>query len=160
MREVTDFDSLFRSYYEPLFRYANQYVHDEDDCHDIVAAVFESVWMRFETINQATVKSFLYANVRNRCIDLLRHQGRHQQYIDFVRNHSETLIVRQDFEERQERQNAIAQALKSLDDKTRKIIIACLVDGKKYREVAEELGISLSSVKKRMVQALNQIRQS
>jgi hypothetical protein len=38
-------------------------------------------------------------------------------------------------------------------------IIICYIDGKKYVEVAEEMQISIASVKKHMVKALKKVRE-
>lgn len=159
MKEEREFDNLFRNYYEPLFRFANQYVTDEEDCHDIVSAVFEMVWLHFSSIEPSTVKSFLYTNVRNRSIDYLRHQGQKQLYVDFATRHSQQFIEKVDYEERDERQHAIKEALNSFDETTRIILIACFVKGLKYKDVAAQTGLSLSAVKKRIVTAMRKIRE-
>lgn len=159
MRETTDFDILFRTYYEPLYRFANQYIRDEAECHDIVSAVFETVWLQRDRLRPDTARAFLYANVRNRCIDLLRHQRQQQRYVDYVAHQSQQYIEERAYEQQQEREVAIQRALGTFDAVTQKIFRSCLVDGKKYKEVADDLGISLSMVKKRMTNALKLLRE-
>ena len=72
MGEVELFNQLFRQYYQPLLFFAMQYIADEEECHDIVNGVFEEVWRHIDQIDHSTAKSFLYASVRNRCIDYVR----------------------------------------------------------------------------------------
>lgn len=158
MRESTVFDNLFRSYYEPLFRFANQYIGDEAECHDIVSAVFETVWLQRDHLREDTARAFLYANVRNRCIDALRHRQQEQRYVDFINHQSQQYVENRAYEQQQERELAIQHALQGFDAVTREIFQACLVDGKKYKEVAQEMGIGLSMVKKRMTNALKTLR--
>lgn len=49
--------------------------------------------------------------------------------------------------------------LEELTPRTQQIVRLCYVERKKYREVAMELGISESAVKKHIMQALSYMRQ-
>lgn len=159
MRDEKAFDEIFRLYYRQLFYFANQYIPDPDDCHDILSAVFEGVWRNFEDVHQDTVKSFLFSNVKNKCIDFLRHQNLHARYVDFVNTHSESYIDAREYDQQEEHECAIAKVLDGIGEPTRSILVACYVDGKKYRQVADEMKISVSTVKKHMVRALRMIRE-
>jgi len=53
----------------------------------------------------------------------------------------------------------IGEIMKKIEYPTVDILRACYIDGKKYREVADEMGISISTVKKHMVKALKIIRE-
>jgi len=46
-----------------------------------------------------------------------------------------------------------------MGEPTHSILLACYVDGKKYKEVAEMMNISISTVKKHIVKALRIIRE-
>ena len=72
MRDDLNFDDLFRLYYDSLFRFARQFINDDEDCHDIVSNAYEDVWRNFSHIEEKTVKAYLYTTVRNRTIDYLR----------------------------------------------------------------------------------------
>ncbi|MBS0332735.1 MAG: RNA polymerase sigma factor, partial [Proteobacteria bacterium] len=52
-----------------------------------------------------------------------------------------------------ERLQAVTIALLSLPERTRTIFLLHRVDGRKYREIAKQLGISVSAVEKHMVRA-------
>ena len=147
--EDIDFGTLFRTYYEPLYYFALQYVPDEDDCRDIVAGVFEQLWRNIADIRPDTVRALLYTHVRNRCIDLLRHEKQKHQYAEFVARHSQRYIEAR----------IVTEVLDSIGEPTHSILLACYVDGKKYKEVAERMNISISTVKKHIVKALRIIRE-
>ena len=74
MNETELFDLLFRSYYQPLLVFAQQYVGDSDECRDIVSAVFEDLWRNFSRIDHQHMRAYLYTLVRNKCVDHLRHR--------------------------------------------------------------------------------------
>lgn len=159
MEDKQLFDTLFRTYYEPLFYFARQYVLDDDDCHDIVAGVFEQLWSLQGDVHRDTVRALLYTQVRNRCIDHLRHQQQRQRYADFVAHHSEQYIDERAFDLQADRERIVKHVLDTIGEPTRSILLASYVDGKKYKEVAEMMGISVSTVKKHMVKALKAIRE-
>ena len=154
-----DFDALFRTYYEPLYYFALQYVTDEDDCRDIVTGVIEQLWRNLSDVHPDTVRALLYTHVRNRCIDLLRHEKQKLQYADFVARQSQHYIEAQEYNQQEERERIVAQVLDSMGEPTHSILLACYVDGKKYKEVAEMMNISISTVKKHIVKALRIIRE-
>ena len=45
----------------------------------------------------------------------------------------------------------------TLKEPTRTIFIRCYIDGKMYREVAEEMGVSVSMIKKHISKALRML---
>lgn len=59
MNETELFDLLFRSYYQQLLTFAQQYVSDSDECRDIVSAVFEDLWRNFSRIDHQHVRAYL-----------------------------------------------------------------------------------------------------
>lgn len=53
----------------------------------------------------------------------------------------------------------IRELMSNLKPSTRQILEACYIDKKKYREVAEEMNMSTSAVKKNLTKALNLLRE-
>ena len=172
MTERTDFDRIFRLYYEKLYYFALQYIADEEECHDIVSAAYEDVWRNFAQIEAATVRQYLYASVRNKCIDYirqnkiqfeeidyLRRQSRHQHYVEFVGAVSSRYVDESHYLEQADNERLVNKVLNMLASPTREILEACYLDGKKYHEVADDMHISMSTVKKHMVRALKMIRE-
>ena len=46
------------------------------------------------------------------------------------------------------------KVIEDIGEPTRSILVSCYIDGKKYREVAEEMGVSVSMIKKHIGKAL------
>ena len=84
MTETSDFDQLFRQYYEPLFHFAHQFISDDEDCHDIVSSAYESVWNNYASIEKDCAKRYLYAIVKNKAIDFLRKNNLRCNYVKYV----------------------------------------------------------------------------
>lgn len=79
-------DLVFQQYYRPLCLYALHYLHDLDEVEDVVQDCFvrlleaekqkvESPTSFFSLEDSQKQKSFLYAAVRNACIDKLRRKN-------------------------------------------------------------------------------------
>jgi len=152
------FDDIFRQYYSQLYHFARQYLADEDTCHDVVSAVFEDVWRNFSHIQLNSVRSFLYTCTKNKCIDVLRRDKKRQQYIDFVTIMGDSYTSDEALAEKEHRDRVVRLMLEQIPPKTREILMKCYVEQKKYREVAEELDMSVANVKKHMVKALKLLR--
>lgn len=159
MREQKDFDTLFRQYYSPLLMYALQYIEDIDDANDVVSAAYEDLWKNFADIDEKTVKSYLYVSVRNLCIDMLRRRKCHERYVEFVSLVSGTSINTGSDIDAAYKESTVKGLFDKLTPPTSDILRACYVDGKKYKQVAEEMDISVSTVKKHIIKALKIIRE-
>lgn len=158
MREVELFNQLFREHYQQLLFFAMQYIADEEECQDIVSGVYEELWRHIQTIEKSTAKTLLFTSVRNRCIDYVRRQKLKQQYVEFTELMSERYIQADEQIEQQDIKKRISEILNALKPPTKEILEACYIQGKKYKEVAEEMKISISTVKKHMVRALKILR--
>lgn len=158
MREAELFNHLFRLYYQQLLFFAMQYIADEEECHDIVSAVFEEVWRNIGKIEEPKAKSFLYKSVRNKCIDYVRRQKVKQQYVEFTELMSKRYIHEEYDYEKKDYYGLVNKVMNILKPPTREILEACYIQGKKYKEVAEEMNISIATVKKHMVRALKILR--
>lgn len=157
MDEEIYFENLFRAYYKKMFFFARQMVDDEEECHDIATAVFEAAWKHRSQIDTATAATYLYASTRNLCINHLKRKGVKAEYVEFCKKASEVYAEDDLLAEEEERRETVKRVLAAIKSPTREILVACYVDGKKYREVAEDMGISISTVKKHMVKALKMI---
>lgn len=152
------FEQLYKENYARLYYYAFQFTNNAETCKDIVNDVFEKTWNQFETLQQETIVAYLYTNTRHKCIDHLRHCQVEEQYADFYRTvtHEET---DNSSGEREERIARIEKVIEKLTDPTKAILKECYYENKKYREVADEFGISTNGVKKHIMKALKLIRQ-
>ena len=149
---------MYKENYIRLFYYAFRFLTDEEACKDVVNDVFEKAWQQFDELKTETASAYLYAQVRSRCIDRLRHQQVEEQYAELYRALSEDVFeIRAD--EREERLARIEKTIASLTDPTKTILKECYYENKKYQEVADEFGISVSGVKKHIMKALKLLRE-
>lgn len=160
--EKKEFEVLFRDMYPKLYYAAVQIVKDEEICRDIISDSFEQLWTRRADIATEKRQAFLYRIIHNKSIDHIRKETAKNKYIEFYNLLYGTNIDTQDtaWEENEKRIQAMYQVIETMTPQTQKILKACYFKGMKYREVAEELGISISAVRKHIVQALKLLRSS
>jgi RNA polymerase sigma-70 factor (ECF subfamily) len=61
--------------------------------------------------------------------------------------------------EHKEAERAILETINSMSDKVRMVFLLCKMEGLTYKEIAEQLQISVATVESHMVKALRLIRE-
>lgn len=152
-----DIEKLFRLYYRPLCLYATHYLQSTDSIEDIVQEAFVSLYQKLDdgsTVNSA--ESYLFASVRNGCIDFLRKRKTHPEEIlpeELGGIISDDETVSDSFDE-----SLLWNAIDRLPDGRRKMLLMHKRDGMKYSEIAEELGVSERTVRNQISRALRSLR--
>lgn len=156
----TDLNFLFKEYYDRLVYFSLQLIKDKDQAEDLVQDAFIKYWNQRETVIQdpIAIKNFLYSTVRNASLNVIRHNKVVESYIEFQGSTEpeeppviEAIITAEAVAE-------IHAALQSLPESHRIISIMGYFDGKKNQEIADELGMSVNTVKKQKQRALELMR--
>ncbi|MGM9699536.1 MAG: sigma-70 family RNA polymerase sigma factor [Prevotella sp.] len=156
------FESFFRANYQKAYFLALRLLHDEEASKDVVSDSFEKVWGKTEEgkIEVSNLEAYLLMVVRNMALEYLRRQQLHNKYAKMELLHQErTSPDVQTMMEREQKMEKLMKAVENLTPRTQTIVNLCYVERKKYREVAAELNISESAVKKHIMQALSFLRQ-
>jgi RNA polymerase sigma-70 factor (family 1) len=159
-QSTVDLKSLFNEFYDRLVYFSLQFVKDKDQAQDIVQDSFVKYWYQRDAVmaDRTAVKNFLYATVRNASLNAVRHAKVVENYalqhggaepedapvIDAIIT-SEVLA-------------GIHSAIKSLPENYRLISVMGYLDGKKNHEIADELAMSVNTVKKQKYKALQLLR--
>lgn len=154
---MTDFDSIYLLYFSRLCRFASQYTGSAEDAESLVQDVFISAWEKRDT--WIITLPLLYTAVKTKCIDYLRHRMVTEKYnrelsykiasLEYLDNH---------FASEQDLEQIVQKALDRLPDKCRNIFLKSRLEGKKYKEIAEELGLSVNTVENQMAIALKKLK--
>ncbi|MDE5610534.1 MAG: RNA polymerase sigma-70 factor [Odoribacter sp.] len=153
------FENSFREFFKSLCFHAMSYVKDGEVAKDIVHDVFLTVWTRRNEIDfTQPIYPYLLSLTRNRAINYLDHlkvQARHagretgQEQVYFPADDTghEELILK------------IKERIATLPDRCREVMFLYLVEGKKYKEIAELSGISVNTVKSHISNGLKNLRE-
>ena len=158
--DKASFEQLFRDNYGKAYYLALRILHDDEASKDVVADAFELVWRRLQASDVDKLSSYLLTAVKNVCLDYIRKQNIRNRYVQAsVQAVGKLSFNPEEVDLHEEKIQTIMRSLDELTPRTQQIVTMCYVQRKKYREVAEELGISESAVKKHIMQALSYMRQ-
>ena len=152
------FEQVFREHYRPLCAFALQYVKDVDRAQDLVQDLFFRLWQdRERTTITTSIKSYLFASVRNRCLNAVATQARLRPLNEEADDRIEEDALGED--EHAERLARVQAAIEALPEERRKVFKLSRYDGLKYHEIADRLGISAKTVENQMGRALKTLRE-
>lgn len=158
--EPVSLDSMFNEFYDRLVYFSFQIVRDKFLAQDIAQDAFIKYWSERESIssNKASIKSYLYTCVKNASQNVLRH---HRVVEGYKANHPfeeadehtvlDAMIAAEVFAE-------IHQVIQSLPGVYGKICKLSFFEGKNNQKVADELGISVHTIKKQKQKMLELLR--
>ncbi len=151
------FEALFRKHYESLLYHSLSIVSEEDVARDIVHDAFIYLWNHQKGLDFGySLKSYLYKIVRNHSLNFLKHRKVEQKYKDDLSIHSDESEFKIDVH--QENIERLERNLENLTPRTREVIVKCFAGGLRYKEIAEELGISVNTVKTHIKNGLRNLR--
>ncbi len=151
---------LFRRYYQVLCTHAVRFVYSRETAEDIVSAVFCRFWQTgaYQNID-SSYRYYLFRSVRNEACNYLRLEFRLLDSLDTEVGREDTAAQYPDqileYEEVLKRVEALCE---SLSPQCRKVFLMSRFDGRKYKEIATELGISIKTVEAHIGKALGILR--
>ncbi len=157
--QATEFEGFFKENYSKIYYLALSLLHDEEAARDIVSDSFEYLFTHNSHLQANEASNYLFVSVRHRCADYYRKQAVHQRYSNYIAYTSEKVEDAMGFFEHEEQVEQILKLMELLSPRTRTVLEAHYLKGKKYSEVAVEFGISESAVKKHVMQALKFFRE-
>ena len=95
--------------------------------------------------------------VRNRCLDHIRKKTIPTESLKPYDTYS--IIEDDDAQERSQTEARIWTAIDNLPEKCREVFIMSKRDGLKYEEIAEELGLSVNTVRNQISKALKVLKE-
>ncbi len=155
-----DIESLYREYHKTLCNVAYTIVKDKDAAQDIIQNVFIQIWRKKDqTTISTSIKGYLIKATINASIYYVRSSKRRIHLEEesakgkpLAFNNSEDKLRENELEEK------IKEALFRLPLKCRTIFLLNRYEGMKYKEIAEQLGLSLKTVENQMSIALEKLR--
>lgn len=151
---------LFRNYYTSLCSHAVRFLASPAVAEDLVAEVFCDFYEEniFRDIN-TSYRSYLYKTVRHRAFNYLRQALRRDTGLEEVSYCSMPESQQPDaMAHYEELRRDVEAAIQGLPLHRRKIYLMNRFEGKRYQEIADELGISVRTVEVQIRQASHHLR--
>lgn len=159
-RDKVVFDYIFNYYYSSLCAFSMQYVNDHDMVEDLVQDLFVTLWIEAPQLKiQTSLKSYLFASVRNRCLDLLKHRKVTEKYRTYFLYSADSNDNSTDhyFSESELRQT-VQKSLLKLPPRCREIFELSRLNGLSNKEISEKMVISKRTVELQISNALKILR--
>ncbi len=158
--DIKAFESVFKQYYHPLCMYAASLTGRMDAAEEIVQELFYICWKEREHLQMFhSLKSYLYAAVRNNSFQYLEHQEVKNRYREVVlsaeQNGNSSPLEQMEYKELQ---SIINRTLLHLPERRQRIFRMHRFEGLKYAEIATELSLSVKTVEAEMTKALQALR--
>lgn len=155
------FDALFTTWYGKLQAYAFSVLQNELQAEEVVQTVFCRIWeKRRQWQVHTSMKAYLYGSVYHQCMDGLRRAKQVRKYQRHVlQNNNEAQGAPASGKaELKELEIKLQYALSQLPDQCRAIFQLSRFGGLKYREIAEQLNLSVKTVEAQVSRALKHLR--
>ena len=143
------FPLSFEIYYETLVMFANYWLNDPEAAEDTVQECFVDFWVnkRFENLSSGLDK-YIFASVKHAALNYLRgNRRREERHAVVAGNWKEDGGEVAELNE--EEIEYLYMTINRLPEERRKIFMMVCLEGRKYQEVADLLGISVNTVRTR-----------
>lgn len=153
------YKSFYTSYVQGAKNFALYKCGDEAQALDLTQEAFVKIWQNCADIDFAKAKTYLFTTINNLFLNVIKH---HKVVLNYEKNNVQEDRSYQDPEyllEEQEFKAKLNNAIANLTEAQREVFLMNRIDGKKYREIADELDLSIKAVEKRMSTALASLRE-
>jgi RNA polymerase sigma-70 factor (ECF subfamily) len=158
----TAFEKLFREYYEGVHRFIWGYVQSKAVAKELAQDVFLSIWENREQITiQESVKAYLFRAARNKSIDWLRHKKVERKWEEEEKTHLENKNTPDPSKRLHDKRmlKEVKKAIQNFPQRRREVFMLSRYEEMTYKEIAELLDISQSTVETHMSRALSTLRE-
>ncbi len=152
-----EFKNIFDTHFNDVRKFIFYRSGNEELATDIAQDTFLRLWEKQFIIDSRTIKSLLFKIAGDFFVSRYRKE---QVAFKFFKNftpNSHSLSPEEELNFK-ELQRAYDKSLKSMPEKQRLVFLMSRVDELKYQEIADQLGISVKAIEKRMSLALEHLK--
>lgn len=148
-----------------LYQLCFEYTQDSSIAEEIVQDTFTKLWEIRKSINSDTnLINFLYTIAKNKCLNYLRDQQtvfraqKSLKYLEMQFNYEALYEVGDNWIQFNELKEMIDSAIEKMPEEIKKTFILSRFEELKYKEIAEQLGVSVKTVESRISKGLTFLR--
>ena len=157
-----EIEQLFRQHYAQMAKLARTMLYDDEEARDVVSEVFAAL-IRSDIV-PVNIKNYLLTSVRNRCLSILEYKSVRAKF-----EQAYTLEMKSasqpaeegggEYQSSDRLRNLMTYAEQNLTKQTLRVFRMRHLQGMKYQDIADELGISRVMVYKHLTQAMEKIKE-
>ena len=157
MTDQKKLEKLFKQHYRQMYRLATMLLHDDAESKDVVHDIFAHLLRNSQDLREDTAESYLLTSVRNRCLNVIRSRQIQERVEHLYLLDLDTTVT--PTERLEEELKTLYKGINQLTPPVcRDIIMQHFRDGVTFKEIANRLGVSETTVYKHLRRALNQLR--
>lgn len=154
------FDRLFWCYQKRLYHFALSTLKDYEDARDVVQEAFLRIWKNRENLDeQSSLQSFLFTISYNIIVDTMRKKVSDRNFRDYLQKNAidkESQVEKE--VEFNELRTIYNNAVEELPSERKKIYKLHRFENMKYEEIADQLELSVNTVRGQMYKAISYLR--
>ncbi len=156
--EKSAFKLLFDTYYIPLVLFANKIIQNEHSSEDIVQETLINFWQKKSFTNVSdNLDYYLYRSVKNKTLNYLKSKDKRQEvFMSTSDDYNKADLPDTDDVEKYV---TLYKTIEQLPQERRKVFDLVYIEGNKYQEAADKLGISINTVQTQLRRALQFLRE-
>lgn len=162
LRNIADkrvgFEQIYRDYSKPMFLYALSFLTSEEEAEDVIQEVFVNFWKdnTFQKVKGEVTKTYLFRSVKNNCLNRLKKKDVLRDRLDLLR---EDIVEEEIMKWNDELIQEVESEIDRMPEQTKLIIRGVFFREMKYQEVADELGVSINTVKTLLKNGMKYLRE-
>lgn len=156
------FNTIYQTYYRPLFFFVQKIVKDEQEAEDLVTESMLKLWERRDGLTtKEEIKSFLFTVAHHGALNVIRDRKRHAQKEADLSAASKEHFTERSFLDKLVLTEFITQLLEEVERLSpgqRDVFKLSYFEGLETDEIAQTLGITVASVYTNRKRALDTLK--
>jgi RNA polymerase sigma-70 factor (family 1) len=159
-RDQEAFRELYEKYRDPIYGYTLKLCGLPDVASDAVQEVFLKIWLKCEQLNPAlSLRAYLFTSTRNYVFDYLKKAVHDKNFREhFLQLYTEDTGAMDDILYTRQLEVIKMNAISQLPAQRQRIFRMSKVQGLSNQEIADNLGISVNTVRDQLVKASRFVR--
>lgn len=154
------FAEIYRRYWKVLINAAGKRINSMEVAEEIVQDVFVSFYLRRKEIHlQSSLEAYLRTALKYQVFKIYRSQKIHDDHVDnIILKHNIPPATPDALLEASQLREQIYQAAEKMPEKCRQVFLLSRFEQLSHQDIANQLGISVGTVKKHITKAMNIMR--
>ena len=163
---MTGFEEVVSQQQRKVYSFAHYYLGNPEEAEDVTQEVFMKLWHHWQRIDLTSVRPWLLRVTRNACFDRLRQRRSAAKVFvpDADPERIEASPAAAPGPETEAQRTAfrrhVTQALATLGEPYRSVLILREIQGLRYRDIAEVLEMPLNTVRVNIHRGRRQLREA
>ncbi|MEW7291520.1 RNA polymerase sigma factor [Aquimarina sp. 2304DJ70-9] len=152
---------LYEMHYNELCSYIYSLSKNRQQAEDVVQNVMLKIWKNREKLNiNTSIKSYLYKSCYYELVDSFKKNKKELNYIEQIKSSVLEVFIEEDTDFIKNQIKKVRDEIDKLPPKCKEVFVLNKMQGFKYKEVAEQLGVSVKTVEAQLSKAMTRIKEA